>query len=105
MDLSLLLRKLTLPTILLLSGCNDADRSNIGISDPALINIDRPDILSDINSFSLIDSWKGDLDGMEKRRIIRLLTVYGPGRFYLDGAVGRGTVSYTHLTLPTKRIV
>ena len=93
MDLSLLLRKLILPTILLLSGCNDADRSNIGINDPALINIDSPDISSDINSFSLIDSWKGDLDGMETRRIVRILTVYGPGRFYLDGAVGRGIVA------------
>ncbi|MEE4110937.1 MAG: hypothetical protein V2I24_16410, partial [Halieaceae bacterium] len=28
--------------------------------------------------------WTGDLDELVERRTIRLLTVHGPGRFYLD---------------------
>lgn len=28
--------------------------------------------------------WTGDLDTMEKQRVIRMLTVYGPGRYYLE---------------------
>jgi len=31
------------------------------------------------------DPWTGDLDAMEERRIIRVLTVYGLGRYFLDG--------------------
>lgn len=29
-------------------------------------------------------AWTGDLDVMEERRVIRVLTVYGPGRYYLE---------------------
>jgi membrane-bound lytic murein transglycosylase MltF len=32
----------------------------------------------------------GDLDLMEERRVIRVLTVYGLGRYWLDGAVEKG---------------
>ncbi len=28
--------------------------------------------------------WTGDLDGMAERRVLRLLTVYSPGRYYLE---------------------
>jgi membrane-bound lytic murein transglycosylase MltF len=34
--------------------------------------------------------WTGDLDGMEERRLIRVLTVYGLPRYYLDGPEERG---------------
>ena len=37
-----------------------------------------------------VDPWTGDLDVMAKERIIRVLTVYGLGRYYLDGARERG---------------
>ncbi|HKK22279.1 MAG TPA: transporter substrate-binding domain-containing protein [Pseudohaliea sp.] len=37
--------------------------------------------------------WVGDLDGMEERRLIRVLTVYGPGRFYIDEGRGTGLVA------------
>ncbi len=37
-------------------------------------------------------AWTGDLDGMEKRRVVRVLTVYGVGRYYLDGAQEKGLV-------------
>ena len=93
MGLEFLLRKFILPSILLLSGCNDIGKSDTGSQDLSPVRIETSGAPSAINSFSLIDPWTGDLDGMEKRRIIRILTVYGPGRFYLDGAVGRGIVA------------
>lgn len=37
--------------------------------------------------------WFGDLDGMEERRVLRVLTVYGAGRYYLDGAEEKGLVA------------
>jgi len=30
------------------------------------------------------EAWTGDLDTMEERRVIRMLTVYSPGRYYLE---------------------
>jgi membrane-bound lytic murein transglycosylase MltF len=33
----------------------------------------------------MFDAWTGDLDGMEERRVIRVLTVYGLPRYFLDG--------------------
>lgn len=37
-------------------------------------------------------SWVGDFDVMEKRRVIRLLTVYSPGRYYLVDGEEKGLV-------------
>jgi membrane-bound lytic murein transglycosylase MltF len=34
--------------------------------------------------------WTGDLDGMIKRRLIRVLTVYSKTNFFVDGAIQRG---------------
>lgn len=34
--------------------------------------------------------WQGDLDGMIERRVVRVLTVYSAGRYYLDGAGEKG---------------
>jgi membrane-bound lytic murein transglycosylase MltF len=39
---------------------------------------------------ALAKPWTGDLDGMEKRRVIRVLTVYGLGRYFFEGAQERG---------------
>jgi len=39
--------------------------------------------------------WTGDLDVMENERIIRILTVYGLGRYFLDGHVEKGLVYET----------
>jgi membrane-bound lytic murein transglycosylase MltF len=36
------------------------------------------------------ESWTGDLDVLAERRVIRVLTVYGVGRYYLDGAEEKG---------------
>jgi len=38
----------------------------------------------------MTDAWSGDLDGMMKRRVIRVLTVYGLGRYFIDGAQEHG---------------
>ena len=38
----------------------------------------------------LTEPWSGDLDGMVKRRVIRVLTVYGIGRYFLDGPQEKG---------------
>ncbi len=40
----------------------------------------------------LRETWTGDLDIMEDKRVIRVLTVYGVGRYYLDGAEQKGLV-------------
>ncbi|MFT4768326.1 MAG: membrane-bound lytic murein transglycosylase MltF [Glaciecola sp.] len=37
--------------------------------------------------------WVGDLDAMEEHRVLRILTVYGPGRFHLDEGRGVGIVA------------
>jgi len=34
--------------------------------------------------------WAGDLDGMEERRVVRVLTVYGLGRYFVDGGREKG---------------
>lgn len=36
------------------------------------------------------EQWIGDLDEMENQRMIRVLTVYGVGRYYLDGGREKG---------------
>ena len=38
----------------------------------------------------LSEPWTGDLDGMKQRRLIRVLTVYGLPRYFLDGAREQG---------------
>ena len=38
----------------------------------------------------LEQTWTGDLDVIEQHRVIRVLTVYGLGRFYLDRGQPRG---------------
>jgi membrane-bound lytic murein transglycosylase MltF len=53
----------------------------------------NPEELLNRGSLSLIRTWTGDLDAMEEHRVVRILTVYGPGRFYLDEGQGRGLVA------------
>ncbi|NCF18122.1 MAG: transporter substrate-binding domain-containing protein [Haliea sp.] len=44
------------------------------------------------DAYNPIDSWTGDFDGMVKRRVLRILTVYSVGRYYMDGAQEKGLV-------------
>jgi membrane-bound lytic murein transglycosylase MltF len=43
-------------------------------------------------AYDHIVSWTGDLDGMRERRVLRVLTVYSVGRYYMDGAQEKGLV-------------
>lgn len=47
-------------------------------------------IQQDLDIPGLSQAWTGDLDGMEERRVIRVLTVYGLGRYFLDGPEEKG---------------
>lgn len=38
----------------------------------------------------LFESWTGDFNGMVQRRVIRVLTVYSPGHFYLEQGQQKG---------------
>ncbi len=38
----------------------------------------------------LDEAWVGDFDGMRERRVIRVLTVFAKGLYFLDGALQRG---------------
>ena len=49
-------------------------------------------IQSNLKLKVLTEPWSGDLDGMVKRRVIRVLTVYGLGRYFLDGPQEKGIV-------------
>jgi membrane-bound lytic murein transglycosylase MltF len=68
--------------------------------DPALIEdssqpferLTLEQLQKDLDIPALSESWSGDLDGMEQRRVIRVLTVYGLGRYYLDRGQEKGLV-------------
>ncbi len=55
----------------------------------------------------MTEAWSGDLDGMIKRRVIRVLTVYGLGRYFIDDAREQGfaveTMKAFEATLNTGR--
>ena len=56
-----------------------------------------PSILASVDDLPagferVFERWTGDLDGMAKRRAIRLLTVFSPMQFFLDGPEPRGIV-------------
>ena len=66
------------------TSATDAPEANIGI--PALST-----------------AWTGDLDGMEQRRVIRVLTVYGPPRYFIDG-IREGGITYEFFKLFEKSV-
>ncbi|UCH48882.1 MAG: transporter substrate-binding domain-containing protein [Betaproteobacteria bacterium] len=49
--------------------------------------VQEPDLME---SLQRARSWTGDLDGMEERRVIRVLVVPNRTNYFLDGAVQRG---------------
>ena len=44
------------------------------------------------NLYPFAETWTGDLDAMTQRRVIRLLTVYSLGRYYLKNGEEKGLV-------------
>lgn len=59
-----------------------------------LLNLDEVDD-SELNPLRRINNriWTGDLDELIERRVVRILTVHSPGRFYLEEGRGRGIVA------------
>ncbi len=60
-------------------------------------SVEHPGLLSRLDDLppgldTLMQPWQGDLDGMIERRVIRLLTVFSPMFYYLDGPEQRGIV-------------
>lgn len=60
-------------------------------------SVGQPALLSYLDDLppgldTLMRPWKGDLDRMIERRVVRLLTVFSPMYYYLDGAEQRGIV-------------
>ncbi|MFC1689555.1 transglycosylase SLT domain-containing protein [Pseudomonadota bacterium] len=52
--------------------------------------ISSGELESEIGFNVYAEQWIGDLDEMEAQRMIRVLTVYGVGRYYLDGGREKG---------------
>ena len=48
------------------------------------------EIQKDLDIPVLSKPWSGDLDGMVERRVIRVLTVYGLGRYFVDSGQEKG---------------
>jgi membrane-bound lytic murein transglycosylase MltF len=48
------------------------------------------EIQKDLDIPVLSQPWSGDLDGMIERRVIRVLTVYGLGRYFIDSGQEKG---------------
>lgn len=69
----------------------DAPATEVVTAEPTVTDAAEPAM--DSGAIALTRVWAGDLDGMEERRRIRILTVYGPGRYYLENGQGRGIVA------------
>ena len=63
-------------------------------NEPSALPFAPMDGEADIASLNVFgQAWTGDLDVMEERRVIRVLTVYSPGRYYLeDNGTEKGLV-------------
>lgn len=94
---------LLLSLVLLLPACGDtsepvadtADKAPAVQSDPAAPDVAEPtepatESPPGPNAPRLRNAWTGDLDGMIERRVLRVLTVYGPPRYFLDGVDEKG---------------
>jgi membrane-bound lytic murein transglycosylase MltF len=107
---------LLLPALFLLAACNGdtSPAAQNGVANPAgqagvIAGTDAPEadrmetadaepgehmsleeMQSRLGVKVLTEAWTGDLDGMVKRRVIRVLAVYGLGRYYLDGPQEKG---------------
>jgi membrane-bound lytic murein transglycosylase MltF len=52
--------------------------------------VDSQELEAEIGFKVYAEQWTGDLDEMETQRMIRVLTVYGLGRYFLDGGRPKG---------------
>ena len=66
----------------------DVTRSEIPEESQPRLSLDQ--IQQELDIPVLSRPWAGDLDGMVERRVIRVLTVYGLGRYFVDGGREKG---------------
>ena len=96
-------RLLCVLLILFTAACGDPEptpgegesESSVSTTQPSPPDDTAPSPAEDTSlpdSYDVIQSRLGDLDTMEKTRIIRILTVYSIGRYYVDNAVEKGLV-------------
>ncbi len=106
---------LILTLAFLLSACDDTSISGAGNADPSetdppgsgtvTAEQSSPEAIIEQESETSLEAleaqlgvkflsqpWSGDLQGMIKRRVIRVLTVYGAPRYFLDGPEQKGIV-------------
>jgi membrane-bound lytic murein transglycosylase MltF len=97
---------LLLILILFFTACGDTESTSITSGGAALANTSKqdgqlahdgalatsPDEITLQKPYDLIKTHFGDLDTMAKNRVVRILTVYGVGRYYLDNAQEKGLV-------------
>ncbi|MCP3980890.1 MAG: lytic transglycosylase F [bacterium] len=82
------------------AACGSSPPANAPAEEPVPIPAAEPSqqLLSALDELPpgigrLLQPWQGDLDAMIERRLIRVLTVFNPMSYYLDGAAQRGVVS------------
>ncbi len=84
---------------LLIAGCSDSDSSadssmEMAAADSATVAASTPAEEQDPwLRIQRLSEFKGDLDGMAERGFLRLLTVYSPTQYFVDGARERGMVA------------
>ena len=59
-------------------------------AEPPARRLTLEELQIDLGIPSLAKPWTGDLDGLVERRVIRVLTVYGIGCYFLDGGQEKG---------------
>jgi membrane-bound lytic murein transglycosylase MltF len=96
-------RLLCLLLIVYIAACGDTDPVPVtgdGEAEVATAIIEQenapgrsPDDTALPESYDVLQTRRGDLDTMVKNRVIRVLTVYSVGRYYVDNAEAKGLVT------------
>ncbi|RLA43224.1 MAG: lytic transglycosylase F [Gammaproteobacteria bacterium] len=90
---------LCLALILFIAACGDTDpASGTGHGETPAAVVEQESGLQDTalpESHNVIQTRLGDLDTLVKSRVIRILTVYSVGRYYVDNAQAKGLVTET----------
>jgi len=68
----------------------EGDAAISDITEGSLSRLSLEQIQQQLDIPALSRPWTGDLDGMEERRVIRILTVYGLGRYFVDSGREKG---------------
>ena len=86
--MSLIHRVFLLLIVLILVSGSESTASATGPTESS--PVDSQELEAEIGFEVYAEQWTGDLDEMETQRMIRVLTVYGLGRYFLDGGRPKG---------------